>query len=145
MSLGRLVAVAFSLALLASACRGPAGLVDGSLAPCPGSPNCVNSEDGPGQSAIAPLAFDGEATPAFHSLVAFLEEQPRVELVLQERDYAQFLFVSRILRFADDVELRLDRDAGVIHIRSASRFGFSDLGVNRERVEWIRENWEGTP
>ena len=116
---------------------------DGALAPCPKSPNCVCSE-GAGAS-VPPLSlperFRGDADAAMAGLVAFLEEEPRVELIVNEPEYVHAVFRTRLLRFRDDVEFRLDRDQGVIQVRSASRLGYSDLGANKARVESIRERW----
>ena len=128
--------------LSAASCRaGKTGLVDGRLQECPSKPNCVCSEYPGEAAAIEPLAFSGDPNEAFQSLLAFLEEEPRVELVVVEKDYAHAIFKTRVLRFRDDVEFRLDSEARVIHVRSASRVGHSDLGKNRDRVESIRERW----
>lgn len=117
------------------------GLADGHLRPCPRTPNCVNSEEAGGDWSIEPLAFTGDAELAFRSLLDFLAAEPRVDLVTVEPGYAHAVFRTALLRFRDDVELRLDPEAGVIHVRSASRLGRSDLGANRARVESIRARW----
>jgi len=134
-----LVPISFSIA----SCRSSAvGLEGGRLRPCPSSPNCVCSEYPDGDAGIAPLAFSGNPRAAFDSLVAFLREEPRVELLTVESDYVHAVFRTRIFRFRDDVEFRLDENGGVIHVRSASRVGHSDLGANRERVDSIRARWD---
>jgi uncharacterized protein (DUF1499 family) len=56
----------------------------------------------------------------------------------QTDDYIHALSKSRIFKFVDDVEFYLPPNESVIHLRSASRVGESDLGVNRRRVEQIR-------
>jgi len=128
--------------LAASGCQSVArGVVDGRLAPCPGSPNCANSEDPAKVFRVEPLAFSGDPQAAFRTLVAFLEAEPRVDLVLVEDDYAHAVFRTALLRFRDDVEFRLDAASSVIQVRSASRLGFSDLGANRRRIESLRERW----
>lgn len=114
------------------------GLANGRLRPCPDTPNCVNSEDVGLDSFIEPLAYSGDPDDAFRDLLAYLETLPRVEVRTVTPDYAHAVFTSLVFRFRDDVELRLDREAGAIHIRSASRIGYSDLGANRKRVESIR-------
>jgi uncharacterized protein (DUF1499 family) len=53
--------------------------------------------------------------------------------------YLWATYRSRLFRFVDDLELRLDAEKGVVHVRSASRLGYSDFGVNRERVEMLRK------
>jgi uncharacterized protein (DUF1499 family) len=66
----------------------------------------------------------------------------RVRIVTQRDDYLHAEFTTPLLRFVDDVEFLADPAAGVIHVRSASRVGYSDLGVNRRRVRRIREAFE---
>lgn len=141
-----LLAVLVTSALVSLSCHGsPPGLVEGRLAPCPSSPNCACSEHPDERAAIAPLAFPGDPAESFRALVAFLEREPRVELVTVRPDYAHAVFRTRLLRFRDDVELRLDPTARVIHVRSASRVGRSDFGVNRKRIESLRARWVPPP
>lgn len=114
------------------------GLVDGQLKPCPGSPNCVNSQDPDEGHRVPPLPVPGELDSALDDLQAVLESLPRVQVVSREGDYLHAVFVSRLFRFRDDVEFLLDRQAGHIDVRSASRVGYSDLGANRARVDELR-------
>ena len=140
-----LLALALGTCLACSAGPGSAGtigLVDGRLRPCPGSPNCVCSEEPGRASAIEPLAFPGDPDAAFRSLIEFLSAEPRAALIRVDGEYAHFVFRTALFGFRDDLELRLDRAAGVIQVRSASRVGYSDLGTNRRRVESIRNRWE---
>jgi uncharacterized protein (DUF1499 family) len=136
--------VRFSLLVITAclaACAGPGGaglgLVGGALQPCPSTPNCVCSE-GP-DASIEPLTFNGDPERAFASLLEFLAAEPNIEVVGRGGDYAHA--VARTRLFKDDLELRLDRAAGCIHVRSASRTGYSDMGVNAKRVDSIRERW----
>ena len=128
------------LLLVATSCVGPAvGLEGGALRACPGSPNCVSSEAAPGDaSRVEPLLIPAGVAPemAFESLAAVLEARATIEA--REPRYLHAVFKTRVLRFRDDFEARLDVDAGVIQVRSASRLGYSDLGANRRRVEAIR-------
>jgi uncharacterized protein (DUF1499 family) len=127
--------------LLMGSCASPAtGLVDGRLRPCPDRPNCVSSQE-PGAAAVAPLPFSGEATAALDALQSLLLAQPRTELRSREEAYLHVTFTTPWLRFTDDVEFLADPAAGVIHVRSASRWGYSDLGLNRRRVEALAEAW----
>jgi len=123
------------------------GLQNGRLRPCPSSPNCVCSETPEGPSSIAPLVyadrFGGRGTEALESLVDYLRTLPRVEVVTQEPSYVHAVFITPLMRFRDDLELRLDEARGAIQVRSASRVGHSDLGANRDRVESIRAGWSG--
>ncbi len=137
-----LIVVVSALTLIGS-CAGTEerslGLVEGHLRSCPSSPNCVCSESDGGTAGIAPLAYEGDDSAALARLAEVLAAMPRTAVVTRSDDYMHVTFTSAIFRFVDDVEFRLDREAGVIHVRSASRVGYSDLGANRARVERIRE------
>jgi uncharacterized protein (DUF1499 family) len=120
------------------------GIRDGRLRLCPGSPNCVTSETGATPTeAVRPLA--APAGPAdLVRLAELVRAWPRASVISVTPEYIHAEFTSRIMRFVDDVEFRLDATAQVIHVRSASRLGRSDLGVNRKRVEALRQRWEGS-
>lgn len=113
------------------------GVKDGRLAPCPGSPNCVNSQSAD-KARIAPLAYLDPAQSAWARLAEALTELPRIRIVERTDRYLRAEATSRVFGFVDDLEFMLDRDANVIHVRSASRVGYSDLGVNRDRIERLR-------
>ena len=118
------------------------GMRDGQLRPCPDSPNCVCSE---GEDAgVEPLAYTGDGKTAFQSLLDHLELQSNVEIVTIEEGYAHAVYRTKVLRFRDDLELRLDEENSVIHVRSASRVGHSDMGANRRRVEELRASWSSS-
>jgi len=131
----------FLLALGAMSCsshhRPDMGLVDGKLAPCPSTPNCVSSESSVGSSHVAPLSFNGTPEQAWETLRRAVEECGG-KIKEDATPYLWATFTSRIFRFVDDVEFRMDARERVIQVRSASRVGYSDLGVNRKRVEKLR-------
>ena len=109
------------------------------LAPCSFWPNCVSSrDDAAARHRIEPLAVSGDPAAAFARLKALVEELPRTEIVTATDDYLHAVCRTR-RGFADDVEFRIHPEDGVIHVRSASRFGIGDLGVNRKRVEALRQ------
>ena len=110
---------------------------EGRLRACPGTPNCVNSQER-GRSAIAPLVFDDEAASAFARLKRLVSALPRTRIVEESEDYLRAEVRSRVFGFVDDVELLVDASARRVHVRSASRVGYSDFGVNRARIEAIR-------
>lgn len=116
------------------------GLADGRLRPCPPSPNCVCSQDAD-EHAIAPLAFRGDPDAAFRSLAGWLRGRDDARVVLEAGDYLHAEWSTPLLGFRDDLELLLDRAGRMVHVRSASRVGRSDLGANRARVEAIRAGW----
>ena len=114
------------------------GLRDGRLSPCGRWPNCVSSDATDPTHAIAPLALRVSAAQGWAALRIAVMELPRTRLVTDTPDYLHAEFSSALLGFVDDVELHLRADDGVIAIRSASRLGFGDLGVNRRRIEALR-------
>jgi uncharacterized protein (DUF1499 family) len=114
------------------------GVNEGRLAACPSTPNCVCSQDADSQHAIEPLAFGDDAEAAWARLKKVLADHPRTKVVAESDGYLHAECTSLVFRFVDDVEFLLDRDKRLIHVRSASRVGHSDLGVNRKRVEQIR-------
>ncbi len=103
------------------------------LAPVPKSPNCVSSRADPADRvhAIAPLSGAD-----LDRVKAVMAAMPRTELVEEAEGYLHYVCTTALLRFKDDVEFEQDGD--VVHVRSASRVGYGDLGVNRKRVEGIR-------
>ncbi len=115
------------------------GVQSGKLATCPSSPNCVSSQSQDEQHYIQPLAYQGNPQQALAALEAIISTQPGVNIIQKNDDYLYAEFTSRWMGFVDDVEFFLNRDAEVIEVRSASRLGESDLGVNRNRIEFIRE------
>jgi uncharacterized protein (DUF1499 family) len=114
------------------------GLTGGRLAPCPDSPNCVSSLATDPRHAIAPFALDRSLGAAKEELRQAAAKLPRAKLITEQENYLHFEFRSLIFRFVDDVEFQFDDATKTIHVRSASRVGHSDLGVNRRRVEAIR-------
>ena len=120
----------------------PVGLVDGRLRPCPTSPNCVCSQDGDATHTIAPLRFADDPSVAWKRLEQVVRSLPRTRVVSVDERYLHVEFTTAVLRFVDDVEFLLDAPARVIHVRSASRVGHSDLGANRKRIEGLRAIFE---
>ena len=110
------------------------GARDGQLAPCRRTPNCVSSQADAAdrEHYIAPLAFTG----TFAELRRAIEALPRVTVIREAPDYLYAEFRTPLLRYVDDVEFL--RAGDVVHVRSASRLGRRDFGVNRRRVEEIR-------
>lgn len=111
------------------------------LTDCPGTPNCVNSQQEGDPHGIEPLRFEDEPREAFARLVALLEATPRVQVTERADDYLRTEFTTGLMRFVDDVEFLLLPEQKLIHVRSASRVGHSDLGANRKRVEALRARW----
>lgn len=125
---------------LFSGSRPRLGAPNGRLAPCPASPNCVSSQSPASdrEHHVAPFAFTGEARDAWQILRTVVERAERAQIVTSEPGYLHAEFASRLFGFVDDVEFVLDESARLIHVRSASRLGYGDLGANRGRIEALR-------
>ncbi|MDF1516155.1 MAG: DUF1499 domain-containing protein [Anaerolineae bacterium] len=121
------------------------GVTSGQLSPCPGTPNCVNSQAKDKAHSIEPLPFDGPLTSAQDKLLAVLMAMPRTKIVTDQPGYIYVEFKTAIMRYTDDVEFWFDESLGVIHMRSASRLGTGDLGLNRRRMEEIRKSYLAYP
>jgi uncharacterized protein (DUF1499 family) len=118
------------------------GVKEGKLASCPKSPNCVVSQgQEDAEHAIAPLQYEGDRTTAMARLVDIIGGMPRTKIIQQTEDYLYAEFTSQWMGFVDDVEFYLPDNPGIIHVRSASRLGESDLGVNRQRIESVRSQF----
>jgi len=118
------------------------GVTGGRLAACPDSPNCVSSQSADPRHAIDPIRYGGTAQRARERLVQAISGMKRAQVVMAEERYIHAEFTSAFFRFVDDVEFLLDDGTGTIHVRSASRVGYSDFGVNRRRVEEIRKRFD---
>jgi len=112
------------------------GTREGVLAACPASPNCVSSQAVDEKHRIAPLTFNGDPDAAFARLQLILGLRKDVKILQESPGYLQTELHTTL--FVDDGEFLLDRTNRVIHVRSASRLGYSDLGKNRSRMEEIR-------
>jgi uncharacterized protein (DUF1499 family) len=118
------------------------GVAGGRLAPCPDSPNCVSSQSEDKGHAVAPLRYEGAAEAAMQGLVGVIRGMRGARIEMSQERYIHAEFTSFLFRFVDDVEFLLDDGSKTIHVRSASRVGYSDLGVNRRRVEAIRSRFD---
>jgi uncharacterized protein (DUF1499 family) len=150
-ALAVLLVLAGQLGLLRGKAPHALGVQAGKLKAPSKTPNSVSSQASlwPGHpqqayAAIAPLALqngDGPATLA--RAQALIAAMPGAQVVLAEAGYLHATFTTPLLKFTDDLELWLDAAGGVLQVRSASRLGRSDLGVNRARVERLRAQLQG--
>jgi len=145
-----LVALIVFVAGQAGMLRGKApddlGIKDGKLKRPSYTPNSVSSQahlwpDHPqaAYSAIAPFKVSGDASADMNKIAQVLQNLPRTVIVKNEAGYIYAQSTTALLKFTDDIEFYLDPSKGIIDVRSASRIGRKDFGVNRARVEWIRQ------
>ena len=114
------------------------GVERGALAPCPDKPNCVSSFADDADHQIAPLATLGTSLAAWQGLQSIVEADSSAEIITSSDDYLHAVYTSMLMRYRDDVEFLLREGKNEIAVRSASRVGHGDMGVNRKRVEAIR-------
>ena len=129
-----------SMLLVSCAGKRPSnlGVSNSRLAPCQSSPNCVSSDARDRSHKVPPLQFDVPPTEAWRVARELVSELPRTRIVNETPGYLHAECRSALLGFVDDLELHLRPSEGVIAVRSASRLGYSDLGVNRRRIEVLR-------
>ena len=122
-----LIALNFSVSVYANLIR-----------PCEKKPNCVSSKDQRKDFFIEPIDIIGSEEEAKKRLKSIVKGLPRTNIVEESESYIHSEFTSSLFRFVDDVEFLFDMEDQKIHVRSASRTGYGDWGVNRKRVEQIR-------
>ena len=122
----------------------PTEVGTGLLAPCPDKPNCVRSGATDPRHAIAPIATTAPLPTALAALVDIAAAMPGARVVTARADYAHLEFATPLMGFVDDVELAVDTAGSVIQVRSASRVGTSDFGVNRKRIDDLRRAFAAT-
>lgn len=114
----------------------------GKLAPCPDSPNCVSSQSSDSSHFVEPLSYPDSRAEAKTRLLKIIESMPRTQIISNTHLYIHAEVTSLLFRFVDDVEFLFEEESALIHVRSASRIGYSDLGVNRKRIEAIRQKFQ---
>ena len=143
--LGGLAVAAGQFGLLSGRAPGDLGVRDGRLKPPSATENSVSSQaalfpDHPQRryAEIAPLALRGSGAETLTRLRALVETMPGARVESAQADYLYATFTTPLMKYVDDVEFWFDPAARVVHVRSASRIGRGDLGLNRKRVEAIR-------
>jgi len=141
-----LALIAGQFGLLAGTTPDGLGVHQGRLKPPSPNPNSVSSQallwsDHPQReyAEIAPLALRGDGPASIATLQRLLQAEPGVTIVDSRADYLYVQYTSRLMKFVDDVEFWFDPAHAVIQVRSSSRLGRSDFGVNRRRIETLRK------
>lgn len=122
-------------------------LIDGRLSKCPDTPNCVCTENKDhAKHYISPINLSQSTVPNFNSLVGLKEIISNMSgsIKVEKENYISATFTSTIFRFVDDFEVRIDKANNMIHLRSASRVGRSDFGVNKKRVELFKKRYKSS-
>ncbi|MGB5398403.1 MAG: DUF1499 domain-containing protein [Gammaproteobacteria bacterium] len=146
--MNRKIQIVLTSLILLTGCAGTMsklGIENGQLKECPTTPNCVNSQANDKKHFIEPIFITGPPLEAKNHILNILKELKQSKIIVVEHNYIRAEFTSRVFRFVDDVEFYFpdpESKEGVIHVRSASRVGHSDLGVNRKRIELIRSKFK---
>ena len=136
-----MLALTFVLAACSTDQTIKTGATSDRLSPCPNSPNCVSSFSEDESHSVEPLTYQSNIEEASKKLISVIQSMKRSEIATAEKTYIHATFTSFLFRFVDDVEFSFEGDRKIIHVRSASRTGYYDFGVNRRRVEEIRRRF----
>lgn len=118
---------------------GNPGIHEGRLAPCSSAPRCVSSDAEDASRHIRPLVLQASPPEAWQAIEAAVAALPRTHIVTRTDEYLHAECRSAVFRFVDDLELHMRADESIVAVRSASRLGYYDFGVNRRRVETLRK------
>lgn len=111
------------------------GVKNGRLSPLSRKPNCVSTQAEAKSKQVPPLGYQKAVSDQMQRVIKTVESMPGAKIKQCEGNYLYAVFTTKIMRFKDDVEIYLDEAEKKLHFRSASRLGYSDLGVNRKRYE----------
>lgn len=139
---GKLLLLIVLVALFLSSCKlsnkSGLGIVDSLLTSCPSSPNCVSSDASKTEQKVPPLELIIPPEKAWGILIEQVAQLPRTKIVSQDSQYLYVECRSQIFGFVDDLEFHLRPEQKIVAVRSASRTGYYDFGVNQSRIENLR-------
>jgi uncharacterized protein (DUF1499 family) len=115
----------------------PTGIVDGKFYACPNTPNCVSTQATDSQHKMDPIKYSGSLSDAKARIIDIINSLKRSRIITDENSYIHIEFRTATFRFVDDVEFLFEDSEKIIHFRSRARLGYSDMGVNRKRMEKI--------
>lgn len=117
------------------------GLRDNSLQNCGSKPNCVCSIQNDSVHGIAPFQIRENVNSSMEKLSKIIQSMNGARIISSQEGYLYAEFKTSFFGFIDDVEFHVNESANSIEVRSASRLGYSDLGLNRSRLESIRKKY----
>lgn len=115
----------------------PIGITNGKFHPCPNSPNCVSSQSTDEERKMSPLSYNTSLEDAKTRIFKIINSLKRSKIITETKDYIHIEFRTAVFRFVDDVEFFFNDSKKIVEFRSAARLGYSDLGVNKKRMENI--------
>ncbi len=117
----------------------PVGIVDGKFHPCPNTPNCVSTQATDAKHKINPISYSGTMSEAKEKIINIVNSLKRTKIITNTENYIHIEVRTATFKFVDDVEFLFDDSEKFIQFRSRARSGHSDMGVNRKRMEKVRE------
>ena len=114
------------------------GIVDGKFYPCPNTPNCVSTQATENKHKADPIQYSGSLNEAKEKIIKIINSLKRSKIITNKENYIHVEFRTATFRFVDDVEFLFDDSEKIIHFRSRARLGYSDMGVNRKRMENVK-------
>lgn len=130
--------VSFFLASCDVGDKSKLGVVDTQLTPCPSSPNCASSDTNNTEQQVEPFALAISPEKAWDLLIEHVAQLSRTTIVKQDSHYLYVECRSQVFGFVDDLEFHLRPEQKIVAVRSTSRTGYYDFGVNRSRIEKLR-------
>ena len=118
------------------------GVRDGKLAKMPNSPNAVSSQTDIENKKVEPLKFSGDLEATRSKIIKIVNNYEGTDIIINEKNYIYAVFTTGGMKFKDDVEFYFDEDTNLIHYRSASRVGYSDMGLNKKRFNEIQKYYD---
>lgn len=118
------------------------GITNGKLSPLPSTPNAVSSQTEDKERYVEPLVFKTDSKTTRTALKAMLSSFKNVNIVTESDYYIHAVSISGKMRYRDDLEFFIDTNQNVVHFRSGSRVGYSDMGLNRERYNQIKQIYD---
>ena len=113
------------------------------LEPCPSSPNCISTIAKKKRKKLPPLKLNIDISEDKAAMKKIIATYPQTKLISERANYLHFQFVTKLGKFTDDVEFYFDGENRLIHFRSASQKGWSDIGANKRRMKRISKRWNG--
>lgn len=144
------ILLALAVGSLGLACAGPVPdslgvqAAGAGLAPCPASPNCVTSGAADAVHSVAAFRIAGDVADGWSKIREAVQATTRTDVVTYSDRYLHAESTSLWMRYVDDLELLLDPATGRVDVRSASRVGYGDMGVNAARVQALRTQLIGS-
>lgn len=117
------------------------GVENGQFKPLSSNPNGVSSQAKDDSKLVETLPFSGDLEATKTLLLEVCKSYGDVKIIREERTYIHVVFTTGKMKFNDDAEFYLDEEKQLVHYRSESRIGYSDMGLNRERYDALASSY----